>query len=894
MSRTGGQHDRGRRTRARRIPRATAAVLGISLACAASPARAEQPRAEDRGATDGVGRLYRDYSSSGDASSLELNPALLSATEGLDLTLLGYGAVSDFVRGTGFGGFASLNFRFGLALGFGAQFVQPRLDDSVADFAEDENPDITKLSFALSSGLGEVGAFGLALHGVRANGVWLQRPGLDVGMLSRIFNYGSVGVAAQLSPVDIQSEVLPSLLRLVGEVSVRPLGTHHLELAGGLGYRVLEAAPGDPADTVGIDGLFPRGRIAVRYQGLALKGEVEQVRTTVLDEQTFEPLRDEKAVRGSVVLEAIWDFASIEGGVGAGISEGVDAWGIKARLHTQRRGRVFWPRRVDAERLDMSELGDERSLIEMLQRIERARRAGRRSILLVDARDVGAGWASLHELRQALVRVRNAGGHVFAYLEQADLRDYYLASVAEKIYVHPAGALATFGISSSNLYFAEALDKIGVNAEVVKIGRYKSANEPFTRTGPSEPDRRQRTALLQDTYRQIVYDIARARGLPRARVRELVDDAPHEPQEAVELGLADEVVFRDQLIEEISEDIGADVAFRNIPDTSPEDLTWAKAPYIAVVLVEDTIIDGESRRIPFFDIGFAGGDTIAETLRTVRDDPSCRGIVLRVDSPGGSALASDIIWREVQRTADAFEKDPRGTPPIVVSMGDVAASGGYYVSMGADTVLADPMTVTGSIGVISLHIDVSGLLAKLGISTTTFKQGENADIDSIYEPYDPQQRERIEASVQSTYDLFRKRVAKGRGMKMERVHELGEGRVYSGVDAKSVGLVDAMGGLHEAIALVRRKAGIANFRELELRVLPREQTLLDLILDTVDEPFARAVARTRARRRSRDRGATLREAVPLALDEALAKLPLSILYLPQHAAHTLMPYRIGD
>ena len=878
----------------RRCRRIFTRLLG-SVALAAGlatsgPASAQQPRAEERGATDGVGRVYKDYSGVGDASSLELNPALLSTIKGLDFTLLGYGAVSNFVRGSGFGAFTALNLRFGLALGFGAQFVRPRLGSDVADFAEAENPDVTKLSFGLSGGMGEFGAFGLSLHGIRAGGVWMQRPSVDLGMLTRIFNYGSVGVVAQLSPADIQSLVLPSFMRLIGEVAVRPLGTHHLELAGGVSYRVLEAAPGEPRSRVGTEGLAPRGRVAVRYQGLALKAEVEQVQTRVLDPMTLAPLRGQKALQGSVALEAIWDFVSVEGGVSAGISDGIDAWGIKARLHTQRRGRVFWPRQVDAERIDMSKVQDERSLVAMLERLERARRAGSRSVLVVDARDVGAGWASLHELREALIRVRDAGGHVFAYLEQATLRDYYLASAAETIYQHPAGGLATFGIASRSLYFADALAKIGVNAEVVKIGEYKSANERFTNTGPSEADRRQRTALLRDTFGQIVYDIARGRALSIEQVRTLIDGSPHSPDQAVEAGLVDKVVFRDELIEQVSDAIGAKVQFRDIPDTSPDDLTWSRKPYIAVVLVEDAIIDGESRTIPFFGISFAGGDTIAKTLRSVRGDPFCRGIVLRVNSPGGSALASDIIWREVQRTTEAHEKSPRSSPPLVVSMGNVAASGGYYVSMGAKTVLADPMTVTGSIGVISLHLDVSGLLERLGISTATFKQGEYADIDSIYKPFSPEERARMERSIDQTYDLFRTRVSEGRGLTMERVHELGEGRVYSGLAAKNEGLVDELGGLHDALELLREQIGIAQFRELDLRVLPRQRTLIDLILENVEEPFPRAAARTRAKRRDKERAQ--RSILPLALDEALAKLPLSILYLPSRKAHALMPYTL--
>jgi protease-4 len=311
---------------------------------------------------------------------------------------------------------------------------------------------------------------------------------------------------------------------------------------------------------------------------------------------------------------------------------------------------------------------------------------------------------------------------------------------------------------------------------------------------------------------------------------------------------------------------------------------------VAVVLVEDTIVDGESRHIPFFDIGFTGGDTIAETLRTVRKDPACRGIVLRVNSPGGSALASDIIWREVERTAEEHDKDARSSPPIVVSMGDVAASGGYYVAMGSKSVLADPLTVTGSIGVISINLDVSGLLGKLGISQVTFKEGKNPDIHSLFAPYTADQRERVQNSIRQTYDLFRKRVAKGRGMTMDRVNELGRGHVYSGIDAKGLRLVDEFGGLYQAIAMVRP------WRELQIRVLPRRPGLLDLILEAVGDPFAGAgpVRKAVARRRAKTHGEGLRGVVPLALDEALSKLPLSLLYVPQDRAQLLTRWLLTE
>ncbi|MEZ4452089.1 MAG: signal peptide peptidase SppA, partial [Nannocystaceae bacterium] len=323
--------------------------------------------------------------------------------------------------------------------------------------------------------------------------------------------------------------------------------------------------------------------------------------------------------------------------------------------------------------------------------------------------------------------------------------------------------------------------------------------------------------------------------------------------------------------------------------TSPARPTWSDRPYIAVVLVEGTIIDGQSRHIPLLDLHFAGGDTIVQTLREVRDDPACVGVVLRVNSPGGSALASDVIWREVELTREAFEKAPKHNPPIVVSMADVAASGGYYVSVGTRPIFAEPTTLTGSIGVVSMHFDASGLLQKLGIHEDTLTRGKNADIGGFYRPYTEDQRVRMMTSMTRIYDLFRRRVAAGREMTPERVHELGRGHVYAGADAKALGLVDEFGGLHEAIAWIEANGRVPRTQPIALRVLPEKVTLVDLILSLVGVKRKRRDAESRVRAR-RDGGA--REAPPLALSRAIARLPLSLLFLPQDRASALMPATI--
>jgi protease-4 len=863
------------------VPRAISFGLAALLA---GPAAAQAPVAHDRVVSDGVDRPVKDYSGQGDASSVELNPALLSGVKGVDLVLLGYRATAPFTRGTGFGGFLSLNLGLGFATAIGVQAVRPGFRGGYYDHNVARNPDFTKISWAFSAGDGKAAALGLGVHWLLDQGA-LRRPDLDLGLLVRLRNYASLGAVARLGPADLAPHgALPQELAFTGELAIRPLGTRTLELAGGVRTRWRGDVGVDAGRFTDFLGVHPRGRVAVRWQGIEVAGEVEQVSTFALDPDDFHVTGRASAVRGAVALGLSWDLLTVRAGMHAGLSDGVDGFGLAARFSSARQGRVFWPRLVDAERIDLSRLKGERALVRMLQRLERAERAGERTILLVDARGTDLGWASLQELRAALVRIRDAGGHVFAYLEDAKIKDYYLASAAEQVLVHPAGELATVGLSSTTLYFKGALEKLGINVEALHVAEYKSAHEPFTRTGPSDADREQRVAVLDDTYAEVVRDLAQARGLTQSAVRGLIDEAPHGPDQALRAKLVDKVVHRDEVIESISTAVGARVRFNKFDDTEPEQNTWSTAPYVAVVVIEGTIIDGESRTIPILGTQFTGGDTILHELRRLRVDPMCKGIVLRVNSPGGSALASDLIWREVQRTEEAWAKNPRHRPPIVVSMGDVAASGGYYVAMGSKKIYAWPTTLTGSIGVVSLHFDLSGLLARLGISTFNHKRGENADIGSFYKPYGEAQRARMDASIRRVYDLFRRRVADGRGLTMDQVDQLGRGHVYSGVDARDLKLVDAHGGLREAVAELRAKAGVPPRRELELRVFPKQKRLVDLLLDQIGpEKDGKGLSERVAERRG------AKAQLPLALDAALARLPLALLFLPQDHALTLLP-----
>jgi protease IV len=861
----------------------------VALAMLGAPARAQaQEPAQRRELADGVDRPIHNLAGTGDSSSLELNPAQLNSIRGLDITFLGYQTVYEFARGAGFGAFAGVNLGWGVALGFGVQALEPGFRNDLFDADIAHNRPTSKLSFGVALGQGEWGSLGIGVHGVRRRGAALRPAQLDLGLLLRMTNYASFGAVARLGPADLRDASFRPVLDLGGELALRPLATDRLEFAGGLIARVDQTAQRGFGNFSANRDLLPYGRVGVRVHGLEVAGEVQMIQADLLDPNTLAIVDQTTALRGGISLGFAWDYVSASVGSHVGLGGGLDGISYKARFTTARQGRVYWGRPVDAEPYELGKVGSQRALISMLRRLERAEAAGDRSVIVIKADGFGLGWGAGQELRNALRRVRDAGGHVYAYVEDPSLRDYWIASVAELIFTHPAGQFDTVGIGTRRLYFRDALAKLGVAVEAAHIDEFKSAHENFTRSDRSEFDRLQRAELLDDTWEAVVFDIAQARGLSKAKVREIVRAAPLGPDQAVELGFADAVIHRDELTDKLSDNLGAKVSLRAFPRTDPEFTTWSEAPYLAVVLIEGNIIDGKSRNIPLVNLSMTGGDEIADLLKGLRADKACKGIVLRVDSGGGSAFASEVMWREVSRTHEAWKKNRRGSPPIVVSMSDVAASGGYYVPVGTDKIFAQPLTITGSIGVVFMHFDISGLLDKLGVGVDRIERGSEAvDMNSIYQPWSPEQERKAQANIERTYDLFLQRVADGRGMTKDEVNQVGRGRVWSGKRARDIGLIDEFGGLREALDEVRTRSGVRASTQLELRVLPRKLTLLQLVLrntgSLVVEPVGRAIAGKRASEQDKR---------PLVLDQALSRLPLSVLFLPQDKASVIVPGEI--
>jgi protease-4 len=436
--------------------------------------------------------------------------------------------------------------------------------------------------------------------------------------------------------------------------------------------------------------------------------------------------------------------------------------------------------------------------------------------VLITIDRLSAGWACLQGLRRALVLLREAGKQVSVHLTHAGLPEYYLASAAERVVLTPAGTLDVAGLSVEATFFLGALEKLGIEAEVVRMGRYKSAGEPFTRRDMSPENREVIESLVDDLYGQISGEIGASRGLPAARVREVLGRGPYTAREAVETGLTDGTAYLDQVEQAMSEaHAGARPVERDLYGARRGRLVRLRAlrqPHgpIAVVHVSGPIKTGESGPGP---TSAAGAETLCKELETLAERRDLSAVVLRVNSPGGSGLASDLIWRALVRL--------REKKPVVVSLGDVAASGGYYIAAAGNPVLAEAGTITGSIGVLAGKATLRGLYDHLGITKEIVRRGDHAAIHSDYLPLGESERSRITAEAQAFYDDFVDKVASGRNLGREAVAAAAEGRVWTGRQAHERGLVDRLGGLDEAISEAKALAGIPLGVPVPILRLPR-------------------------------------------------------------------------
>ena len=481
------------------------------------------------------------------------------------------------------------------------------------------------------------------------------------------------------------------------------------------------------------------------------------------------------------------------------------------------------------------------TLYDLVHRLALARKDPSVKAVVLTFEEPIMGWAQMQELRSALVELRKSGKDVQCYLEEVSGGMYQLASAATRVCIAPGGQIDLTGLHVEAPYFKGLLDKIRLEADIEHIGAYKGAGEPFTRTGPSDEARQMLEWIVKDLFEQMVDAIAQGRQMTPQHVRELIDQGPFNAHQAQEAQLVDESLDADEFLDALYDRYGAEAeVVRDYgEETEPEvDLSSPFAFFkllgesmgkkkgkvkseVAVVHVDGLIVTGSNEPDLFGDSGETGSTTIRRMLARLREDDAVKAVVVRVDSPGGSALASDIMWRAVRDLAD--EK------PTAVSMGNLAASGGYYLSVGAPTIFADPGTITGSIGVIGGKLVTKGLWDWLGVSFHELALGKNADLYNSNRRFDDRQREIIRGQLKYVYGLFIDRVTEGRQGKLAKdLEELAGGRVFTGKQARANGLVDQLGGLQDAIAFVANQAKVKDY---EVRQFPEPRNLFDLIIE---------------------------------------------------------------
>ncbi len=447
-------------------------------------------------------------------------------------------------------------------------------------------------------------------------------------------------------------------------------------------------------------------------------------------------------------------------------------------------------------------------------------------------------WGQVQEIRAALARLRKAGKKVHCHLAYAGRGSYLVAAACDRVGMVPSGGLMLMGLGAEALYFKGLLDKIGVTADIMHCGAYKGAGEPFTRTGPSAESQQQMNRIFGDLYDQMLEMIAESRGLRKEVVKRIIDRGLLNAREAAAEKLIDELSYRHEFMDNLRKtykdaelvkhygrkkgpeiDFSSPFAFFKLLGQMMKTGDGKAKPTIAVVYVDGIITTGKSTESLFGET-IVGSRTLRSVLLKAAADKNVKAVVLRVNSPGGSALASDIIHQATQMVRKTGK-------PLIASMGDLAASGGYYVSAGADTIFADPSTLTGSIGVVGGKVVFGGLFDWAGISTHRYTFGKNAQMFNMTRPFNEHERKVVRGMMTDTYDQFKRVVVAGRRDRLKgEIEDIAGGRIYTGRQAMKKGLVDQLGGLNEAVAFAADRAEIKDYT---IRVLPKPKTLFDYI-----------------------------------------------------------------
>jgi protease-4 len=769
----------------------------LLLAVLASPASAQLAAQDrERGLPAGLTLPNLGVATADEPIALDVNPAGLGFLGGFGLQYFHEGVPERRTLGDGL----YLGDRFGpVALGYSHEWLRPG-DAPLARYQR------SRFAFAITDA--HAASIGLGWTWIHSSDGALERAGSwELGATGRPTRYLSLGAAALGNGAHLDGARIPVRFD-VG------LAAHALSDR-------LTASADLLADDQGQAFRVTGGRLGVSF---GFGGLVAALRVEL-------PTKDAPGSvhRPSGLLTLTWNEPHF--GVTAGVTrfDSDTGWLAGARLSqeaypTGGTGRglasISLPRELERERLLFLTVGDRDPYSRLVERLLAARDDPRVGALLLRIDEAPVGFGRIEELRALLARVRTRKP-VLAYLSGGGTREYWLATGATAVAMPPGAPLLVNGISSSQLYFRDLLARIGVNVQVVRAGAYKSATEPLVRTGPSPEAQAVRDAVLDDVYGRFVADVADSRRLEPPRVRALVDQGIFTSEEARAANLVDVVKWPDEL-----EGWAAEVSGRKLHESGayrPEPVRaaqrWGPPPVIEVIRLSGLLARGSS---PALRGEGGSAEAVAAAIREAGEDRDVKAIVLRIDSPGGDALASDLLWREVMVAR-------RKGKVVVASMGDVAASGGYLVAAAADTIVAEPSTLTGSIGVFAAKPDLAGLLDKLSIQRSASSRGEKADALSVLRPWTDAERAAAQKQVDAFYVTFLDRVAEGRKLSRADVEKVAGGRVWTGQQALEHRLVDRMGTLADAVALARSAAGLAADEAVVRRADSRE-TLSSLAL----------------------------------------------------------------
>ncbi len=467
-------------------------------------------------------------------------------------------------------------------------------------------------------------------------------------------------------------------------------------------------------------------------------------------------------------------------------------------------------------------------LNDILKTIEKAKKDERVKGIYLELIGLPSGMATIEEIRNKLLEFKESGKFIICYSYAYTQKAYYLGSVADKIYMNPMGAIEWKGLSTQVMFFKGALEKLGVEAQIFRHGQFKSAVEPFMNDHMSEASKLQSMVLLQSIWDHMMVNISKEKNLNIENLNLFADSLMvYNPETALEHGFIDGIKYYDEVLAELKKESGNDkdsdeefmIGLSKYSSVGLEDMEKNDSENkVAVIFAEGNIVDGGKKD------GSIGGDWLAELIRDAREDEDVKAVVLRVNSPGGSGLASEIIWREVELT--------QKVKPVVVSMGNLAASGGYYISCPANYIIAQPNTITGSIGVFGMIPNLEKLMNdKLGITFDGVKTNNYSDFGSIMRPFNNKEKAFIQKQIEDFYQVFIGRVADGRGMTKAQVDSIGQGRVWSGINALEIGLVDEIGGLNDA---VKKAVELAELNDdYRIKEYPQKEDFMDKIISEI-------------------------------------------------------------